>query len=361
MKDAHRIAALRQLCCLGIGAQASMPTLLKALRELVPSDSAGFFWVNASGDMVNFYAERVLPENTSRVFFERFHDGPQHSFKREFQQRVHSGVPVTNFTPTTEFMRGDYYNQIMRQLDAHHVMHGIVRDHGAALGQVSLYRERRSRAFSSSERQRLADVSHYLAHALAKPTSERGEFVDTDDEGVVIIDRRGKVIQAAAHSRRLLLMATHPQQGALARASLSNPIVEEVMRDLVLRLNDTASEDRHASPPKLTVANAWGQFLLRAYYLGDSPEVEETLIAVQIRRREPLLLRLADGMRALALPPQLQQVALLLAQGLSNPEIAARLSVTENTVRWHVKQLFVRLNAHDRSEALGLLKKAALG
>jgi DNA-binding CsgD family transcriptional regulator len=356
MKDTHRIAALRQLCCLGVGGQASMPTLLKAVRELVPSDSAGFFWVNAAGDMTNLYAERVLPEAAANMFFERFHDGQDYSFKREFLQRASQADTTSAVEPTARFVNGDYYNTVMRALDAHFVMHGIVRDHGAALGQVSLYRSKDGKAFKTCERQRLADITHYLAHALAKPTEQRGEFVDTDDEGVVIVNSAGVVQQAAGHSRRLLLMATHPQHGALNRASLKSEIVETVMRDLIHRLQQTLALDAHSPPPKLVVANAWGRFALRAYYLSEAAEPGTSHIAVQIRRQEPMLLKLADGLRGLDLAPQLQQVALLLAQGQGNGDIAATLGVSENTVRWHVKQLFVKLGTHDRVDAINKLR-----
>jgi DNA-binding NarL/FixJ family response regulator len=45
-------------------------------------------------------------------------------------------------------------------------------------------------------------------------------------------------------------------------------------------------------------------------------------------------------------------VALLLARGLTNPEIAKAMGVKMNTASYHVKQLFAKLDAHDRSEAI---------
>jgi DNA-binding NarL/FixJ family response regulator len=97
---------------------------------------------------------------------------------------------------------------------------------------------------------------------------------------------------------------------------------------------------------KLTVADAWGRITLRVYPLSediDAGNAASALIAVQIRRQEPMVLRLAHGLRHLDLPPQLLQVALLLAQGHTNAEIASHMGVSENTVRWHVKQLFTKL------------------
>jgi DNA-binding CsgD family transcriptional regulator len=45
-----------------------------------------------------------------------------------------------------------------------------------------------------------------------------------------------------------------------------------------------------------------------------------------------------------------REVAAFVAQGKSNPEIAGALGVSLNTANYHVKQLFTKLNAHERSE-----------
>jgi DNA-binding NarL/FixJ family response regulator len=54
----------------------------------------------------------------------------------------------------------------------------------------------------------------------------------------------------------------------------------------------------------------------------------------------------------LPLSAQQREVALLLAQGLTNGEIATTMGVTINTASYHVKQLFAKLDAHDRAEAI---------
>ena len=45
------------------------------------------------------------------------------------------------------------------------------------------------------------------------------------------------------------------------------------------------------------------------------------------------------------------EIVRLLAAGFSNPEIAARLSLSVNTVRWYVKQLYRKLDVHNRTQA----------
>jgi DNA-binding NarL/FixJ family response regulator len=44
----------------------------------------------------------------------------------------------------------------------------------------------------------------------------------------------------------------------------------------------------------------------------------------------------------------------LLARGASNKEIGLRLSISEHTVKSHVANIFVKLEAHDRTEAVAI-------
>ena len=50
------------------------------------------------------------------------------------------------------------------------------------------------------------------------------------------------------------------------------------------------------------------------------------------------------------LTAQERQIARLVAEGLSNPEIAARLFISPRTVEWHLKKIFSKLNVSSRKQ-----------
>jgi DNA-binding NarL/FixJ family response regulator len=51
----------------------------------------------------------------------------------------------------------------------------------------------------------------------------------------------------------------------------------------------------------------------------------------------------------------------LVAQHLTNPQIAARLGLSQKTVRNHVSNIFAKLQVADRSQAIDLAREAGLG
>jgi DNA-binding NarL/FixJ family response regulator len=55
-----------------------------------------------------------------------------------------------------------------------------------------------------------------------------------------------------------------------------------------------------------------------------------------------------------ALTPREVEVLRMLAEGLGNKEIAARLGISDHTVKFHVTSIFTKLNASSRTEAVTL-------
>lgn len=89
------------------------------------------------------------------------------------------------------------------------------------------------------------------------------------------------------------------------------------------------------------------------------PETFHTLLSAQSRATDGpdaaetsdrRLLR--DETELDALTPREREVLDMLAEGLSNKEIAWRMNISEHTVKFHVASIFARLNVSTRTEAV---------
>jgi len=359
--DAAKIAYIRRLCCMGLGSRVIMPRLLHAVRSLVASDSAGFFWIDARGEMRNFYAERTLSPQATVEFWRHYDDGDA-PFRRQFLARAGAAEPVSTVSVNKTLERTSYYQNVLRELEADHVLHAIVRDPVDGFGQLSLYRSRSARPFSPADRQAIGRVLHYVAHAMAlhaRPESDatgRPQFVDSDIEALLIFRGDGDIEHASGAGRHLLLMAAgdnvNPSTVASGAAG-ARALLQSLQREVI-----AVYRERKAAPPRRFIENAWGRFALRTYALADNPLAGDARFAVHITRQEPMLLKLADAVRRFPLSPQQAEVALLLARGFSNADIAERMHVSLNTASYHVKQLFMKLDVHTRQDAIRRLSEA---
>ena len=92
---------------------------------------------------------------------------------------------------------------------------------------------------------------------------------------------------------------------------------------------------------------------VRVIAAGDAllaPGVTRRLISEFARIRPPAAVPQPSSLAALT--PRETEVLRLVAEGLSNTEIAARLTVTEDTVKTHVSRLLAKLGLRDRVQAV---------
>jgi two-component system NarL family response regulator len=94
----------------------------------------------------------------------------------------------------------------------------------------------------------------------------------------------------------------------------------------------------------------------KSYILKDTPddELAATIRAVhagQEKLSSRVAERLAERQQRADLSPREMDVLQLLVKGRSNKEIGSAISVTEDTVKAHLKTLFAKLRVRDRTEA----------
>ena len=87
----------------------------------------------------------------------------------------------------------------------------------------------------------------------------------------------------------------------------------------------------------------------------------ETVVVREIEVPAPInFIRDESRVESLGLTPRELEILELIAQGLSNKEIAERAFVSENTVKTHSSRVFEKLGARRRTQAVQLGKELRL-
>jgi DNA-binding CsgD family transcriptional regulator len=351
-KKSAALARIRQLACLGLPGGLFISSLLPVLRGLTESDSAAFFWLDETGGIANFYADHFpLLDAVATASAETPVFLSENAAWSETPLRPFAAAVLAS-TVESEMASNGLYNEILKRNGAHYILHGIARHGGVAIGRLSLFRSAAGRPFGLREISALSSVMRYVARGLAPHDSLQDDESDADEileQELLIATRSGCVLHATERGRRLLLLSSGCPLGPRTlptAASVSQQLLRAVCAD------GAANGNPVAAPSIMSRKTLWGRFELRGYCLSDEMASDQALVGVHVVRNQPARLRFVNAMSALPLSPQQREIALLIARGGSNRDIAARLSVSINTVAYHIKQLFYKLRVHDRAGLL---------
>jgi DNA-binding CsgD family transcriptional regulator len=358
MTSNRQLALIRNLCGLGLPPETLAPSLLPVLRRLIPSHSAAVFWVDERLEMMGLYAERLLSPEAMARYYERHYKNTISGFRAAFGARAAAPDPVSIHKVTEAERTSDYFREILSKLDAYQILYGVLRITSIPIGQISFYRGERDAAFSRADQAMLRGLLRYLSAGLQpkRPSVQPVEQAQVVEEWLGIITPDGTTVSASADWSRLVRLLAM-KTVAPRRAHEEERLVAEFLRNVCSRFGrpDGTTTDL----VDLEYESPWGRFRVRAYPLPNPGVGRADQIGLLIGRFEPRALALARGAGASKLSPKQREVALLLAQGKSNQEIARSFALTFNTASYHVKQVFARLQVHSREEVEDVLLRLA--
>lgn len=155
---------------------------------------------------------------------------------------------------------------------------------------------------------------------------------------VVLLDIRMPVMDGVAATPLICQQSPQTKVLVLTTFDQDDYVQQAIRRGAVgYLLKDTPSEELAAAIR--TVHRGYTQF---------APGILQKLLDRPIDRLTPAPEPPAD---LAALTPREQEVLRLIAQGLSNREIAQTLYLSEGTVKNHVTNILARLNLRDRTQA----------
>jgi DNA-binding NarL/FixJ family response regulator len=166
---------------------------------------------------------------------------------------------------------------------------------------------------------------------------------------VIVMDIRMPRMDGIEATRRIL---ARPEAEALRVLILTTFDADELVYDALASgasgflLKDATAEDLVAAVRIV----ARGDALL-------APQVTGRLVREFARQRQA---RVSPPAELATLTAREREVLVLIAGGLSNAEVAARLVVSEHTVKTHVARVFTKLGLRDRAQAVVLAYESGL-
>ena len=352
------LVLIRKLCGLGLPAQTLAPSLLPALRQVIPAHSAAVFWVDEHFEMTGLYAERLLPPDAMARYYDKHYQQPVTGFPRAFGARAGAVDPVSVSRFTKREQQSDYFRAVLSRLDAYQILYGVLRGPAGPFGQISIYRGEQDPEFGRRDQDALRGLLRYLSVGLrpVQPSDSLMSTAEVVEEWLGIIDSDGVPLSAPPDWSRLVRLLAI-QEVTPRGAHDEERTIEQFLQRICGELND--AHDASLNLTDSQYQSPWGRFRIRAYRMPSFGGNGGEHVGVLIGRSEPRSLALVRATGASGLSPQQREVALLLADGKSNQEIARALSLKLNTASYHVKQVFARLKVHKRKEVERELLKLA--
>ncbi len=309
---------------------------LAEVRGLMPGLGAAYFWIGHGCEITNCLASKLpcaLPEAAPKR--------PSH--------------------PLCEGLSGksaDFVGAVLHANGARIPWAKHVR-HGAGSSGMLVVHHMDGRPIARHESQQLDLAVKCLERGLGADRGGHEAVDESEDAGVaaeelIICTATGSVVQGTERSASMLLRATGVEVGP-STYSAARDHARALLRQ-ACELPESASRE---GPLCMYCKTIWGCFSLSQWRLAGLSTQDRPLFAIQLRHYRSATLRMLDVISARGLSPRQGEIALLIALGSTNAEIADRLNVSVNTVCYHLKLLFDSFGVHSRSELLSHLLHAA--
>ena len=247
------------------------------------------------------------------------------------------------------FGRSEFYNECFRPVGrGRDYIRMVVREQGKGLGMVTTFREPQDNHFSQTDKDRLAGLEPFFAHAIAGRSLDDPEMTDSGKSGLIVADVDGNPLYLSLSGRELFLRVTHPRMGVGAGPVRQNELPPQV-RLICRRLGRIMAGEEEDASPVWQTRNIWGGFTFRANLLsGEAPG--SRVIGIRITHQEPAGVRLVKCIGDLPLSRRQSEICLELAQGGSYEGMSEKFGISKHTAIAHSRAIYDTMGVHSRAE-----------
>ena len=196
-------------------------------------------------------------------------------------------------------------------------------------------------------------VAHHAHTTAAARTAAAVALLDAGAEALVVLAPDGRTLHRNAALGALL--AAEPErerlEDAMARAGRGLRAVCGARADA-----SSVAATLAGTPPEIAVATARARYAVRARLAPAAVWGAPGVVLVSVAR-DAAVPSARDAARALGLTPREAEVARLLADRLTNAELAGALGISAHTARHHTQRVMQKLGVDSRRELAMRLRR----
>ena len=281
---------------------------------------------------------------TTDIFLPQNYSGPS-------RFRPKTVATYTDMMSDSSYENTEFYRDFLRRENFYHEAAVYLRRGGRFIGSMGVFRDKDSGRFTQKELTILETLTPFLSNGFymhqkfcrfRRENQLYQKSLSGMPLGIILLDSRFSVV---FHNRTAMEYGLEIQQ---SRHHTADPIQNAVQ----LALSNFRQPGRDPTAP--LVLGGYRFFICPVAFPAGMRDVSEYyLLYIQdIRGWEPASYPSSTHRSPCRLTKREGEVVMLIAQGLSNKQIAVRLHISSNTVRTHVENILVKLGASNRTEIL---------
>lgn len=292
-------------------------TVIDELKKLIPFSSAVYLAMEASG---LFCPDGHVPVGQSLKAVSAFtsYYAALHPFTLSgWVRHTNEGGRTTDFVPEYRLLDSEYGRDFLSEISCFYELGVILGDQGDHVGALCLHRQRMDRNFSDREVQLIDYLAPHIARSM---------------KSLQLLER----LNSGEFASETGIMKMEPNGGVA---------MNETARKISIE-NRGAFPSKHLPEFGVPILET-GRTRYRVQ-MASNQGAGHILLFEPLPYRETLLQRLLRW----SFTDRQTEVVLRVIRGESNREIAISLSVTEQTVKEHLRNIFEKVEVHRRSELI---------
>ena len=369
-ENLNTILEIVQAANVHLDADSLRENVLGVIQKVFRTDSCNFFLTDKDGKLVK-PVSRNLDQSYLKLYQSRFfHHNPFDPVNLRFLPKT--ALTDEDLFSLPEFEQTEYFNDFLKPQKICRQMVIYLRSGEKLLGFIGLHRLKKTARFEERESRVGEVIAPHLTSALEKAqlfarVKEKGDFFrtiyDCTSVGFAIFDLK---LQPIHLNKRAVEFCSRISQGDLSFDMEFNerfPLPSEFYEDCLSLRHNLSNFPRNLSPPSkqrtLTISHT-------EKYSIQSEMLDENLTGT----KGPLFLITIEEISEsrgfdenklkgeYSLTKREIEIVNYIFKGFKNAEIADLLSITEGTVKNHLKNVFAKMEVENRTslihEALSL-------